>query len=97
MFSSLSNFLPAVLHTSSPTKASQIRDDEDEDDDPGSKSDANPDETGVLKKKKDKSANEVNGPSLGVSDVYRCCVGCWDVLRRSMLRIVCPSVSSPVI
>ncbi|KAJ6554468.1 hypothetical protein B0H19DRAFT_1153656 [Mycena capillaripes] len=57
MFSSLSSFLPAVLHTSSPQKADQIRD-EDDDDDPGSKSDANPDETGVLKKKKDKSANE---------------------------------------
>ncbi|KAJ6578777.1 hypothetical protein DFH09DRAFT_1148288 [Mycena vulgaris] len=58
MFSSLSNFLPAALHTSSPQKIEQIRPDDDDDDDPGSKSDANADETGVLKKKKDKSANE---------------------------------------
>ncbi|KAF7369796.1 hypothetical protein MVEN_00312100 [Mycena venus] len=58
MFASLSNFLPAALHSnSSPTKADQIRDD-DEDDDPGNKSDAHADETGVSKKKKDKSANE---------------------------------------
>ncbi|KAJ6492902.1 hypothetical protein C8R47DRAFT_1270356, partial [Mycena vitilis] len=56
MFSSLSNFLPAALHSSSPQKADQIRDEDEEDDDPASKSDAN--ETGVLKKKKDKSANE---------------------------------------
>ncbi|KAJ7730247.1 hypothetical protein DFH07DRAFT_895293 [Mycena maculata] len=58
MFSSLSNFLPSALHTSSPQKAEIRADDEEEDEDPGSKSDPNPDETGLLKKKKDKSANE---------------------------------------
>ncbi|KAJ7146214.1 hypothetical protein C8R44DRAFT_9557 [Mycena epipterygia] len=58
MFSSLSNFLPQVLHSSSPQKAEQIVHDEDDDDDPGSKSDAHADETGVHKKKKDKTANE---------------------------------------
>ncbi|KAJ7161063.1 hypothetical protein C8R46DRAFT_1194416 [Mycena filopes] len=57
MFSSLSNFLPSALHGSStPQKADQIRDDDDDEDDPGSKSDTN--EMGVIKKKKDKSANE---------------------------------------
>ncbi|KAJ7092471.1 hypothetical protein B0H15DRAFT_834050 [Mycena belliarum] len=58
MFSSLSNFLPSALH-SSPQKTDQLRpDDDDDDDDPANKSDANPDETCLLKKKKDKSANE---------------------------------------
>ncbi|KAF7321132.1 hypothetical protein HMN09_00201300 [Mycena chlorophos] len=55
MFSTLSNFLPSALH-SSPHKADEIRPDDDDDDD--NKSDANPDDTGVLKKKKDKSPNE---------------------------------------
>ncbi|KAJ7203563.1 hypothetical protein GGX14DRAFT_651628 [Mycena pura] len=59
MFSSLSNFLPAALHPS-PQKVDpqqQIRpDDDDDDDDAGNKSDVN--ETGVLKKKKDKNPNE---------------------------------------
>ncbi|KAJ6625983.1 hypothetical protein B0H10DRAFT_2211512 [Mycena sp. CBHHK59/15] len=60
MFSSISSFLPSALHSSSPQKADQIRaDDDDDDDEPGNKSDVNADETGVLKKKKDKSANEV--------------------------------------
>ncbi|KAJ7767080.1 hypothetical protein B0H14DRAFT_3509904 [Mycena olivaceomarginata] len=59
MFSSLSNFLPAALHSSSsPAKSDLIREDDD-DDDPGNKSDASrADDIGVLKKKKDKSANE---------------------------------------
>ncbi|KAJ7800824.1 hypothetical protein B0H14DRAFT_3490255 [Mycena olivaceomarginata] len=59
MFSSLSNFLPAALHSSSsPVKSDLIREDDD-DDDPGNKSDASrADDIGVLKKKKDKSANE---------------------------------------
>ncbi|KAJ7042971.1 hypothetical protein C8F04DRAFT_1390348 [Mycena alexandri] len=56
MFSSISNFLPASLHSSTPQKADHIRVEDEEEDDPGSKSDTN--ETGVLKKKKDKSANE---------------------------------------
>ncbi|KAJ7153461.1 hypothetical protein C8R43DRAFT_1002049 [Mycena crocata] len=55
MFSSLSSFLPVSLHSS--LQKAEIRPDEDdEDDDPGSKSDAN--ETGLPKKKKDKTANE---------------------------------------
>ncbi|KAJ7454970.1 hypothetical protein B0H11DRAFT_1819749 [Mycena galericulata] len=59
MFSSISNFLPAALHSSSPQKTVQIRqDDDDDDDDPGSKSDPNADETSALKKKKDKTASE---------------------------------------
>ncbi|KAF8192815.1 hypothetical protein K438DRAFT_2017967 [Mycena galopus ATCC 62051] len=57
MFSSLSHFLPAALHTSSPTKT-ELREDDDDDDDPGNKSDAHTDELGAPKKKKDKSANE---------------------------------------
>ncbi|KAK7055535.1 hypothetical protein R3P38DRAFT_1359721 [Favolaschia claudopus] len=56
MFSSLSNFLPAALHSHSPTKVDPVLDDDD--DDAGNKSDNNADETGVLKKKKDKGANE---------------------------------------
>ncbi|KAJ7459505.1 hypothetical protein B0H11DRAFT_174368 [Mycena galericulata] len=59
MFSSISNFLPAALHSSSPQKTVQIRqDDDDDDDDPGSKSDPNADDTSALKKKKDKTASE---------------------------------------
>ncbi|KAJ7054695.1 hypothetical protein C8F01DRAFT_482201 [Mycena amicta] len=57
MFSTLSNFLPSALH-SSPQKTDQIRPDDDDDDDPGNKSDANPDDMGGLRKKKDKSPNE---------------------------------------
>ncbi|KAJ7270630.1 hypothetical protein B0H12DRAFT_1093165 [Mycena haematopus] len=58
MFSTLSHFLPASLHSSSPPKADQIREDDDDDDDPGNKSDTHADDVGVLKKKKEKSANE---------------------------------------
>ncbi|KAF7373635.1 hypothetical protein MSAN_00573900 [Mycena sanguinolenta] len=60
MFSTLSHFLPASLHPTS-TKTSQIRDEDEDEDDPGNKSDksdAHADEVGVLKKKKEKSANE---------------------------------------
>ncbi|KAJ7607359.1 hypothetical protein FB45DRAFT_948150 [Roridomyces roridus] len=58
MFSSLSHFLPAGLQpSSSPQKVEHVRDDHDEDDDPGTKSDTN--DPGLHnKKKKDKVANE---------------------------------------
>ncbi|CAK5277464.1 unnamed protein product [Mycena citricolor] len=59
MFSSLSNFLPSSLHTPNKSPIPAIRQDEDdEDDDPGNKSDANADDPGLFKKKKDKNPNE---------------------------------------
>lgn len=91
MFSSLSNLLPQVLHSSSPQKTEQIAHDEDDDDDPGSKSDAHADETGVLKKKKDKTANEVNIQLLGDPDFF-----CWCCVRRycgSIARSVLAAMS----